>query len=173
MSKWCPRSWTCYAAVALVGGFLSAGCTSTPTDQGRSADSSTAAGTGVQPNGEKQPNVPISNTDECAEQLHEICGALLQYYRANLDLPPRLDALREVPGFDQLKLNCPVTNRPYVYNPIGIQGAQNKQRILVHDPAPVHSGMRWAIVIDEPKPDRALVTKVVALPESNFTLQIR
>ena len=156
--------------LVVLGALLAGGCTTASRETGQSVNSS---GLPDIESAAKHPNVPISNTDECAEQLHEICGALLQYYRANLDLPPRLDALREVPGFDQLKLNCPVTNRPYVYNPIGIQGAQNKQRILVHDPAPVHSGMRWAIVIDEPKPDRALVTKVVALPESNFTLQIR
>ena len=155
---------------ALILCALVAGCTSAPGDKVGVADSTGT--TRIEPV-EKLPNVPISNTDECAEELHEICGALLQYYRVNLDLPPRLDALREVPGFDALKLTCAVTKRPYVYNPIGIQNAQNKQRILIHDPAPVHSGMRWAIVIEEPRPDRALVTKVVALPESNFTLQIR
>jgi hypothetical protein len=162
--------WFAGALLLLLGALLGGGCNTTSRDTGQSVNSS-----GLPDNErvEKHPNVPISNTDECAEQLHEICGALLQYYRANLDLPPRLDALREVPGFDQLKLNCPVTNRPYVYNPIGIQNAQNKQRIIVYDPAPVHSGMRWAIVIDEPKPDRALVTKVIALAESNFSLQIR
>lgn len=158
------RPWATLVLCALV-----AGCPSKPKDPGGAAGSTDLPK--FEP-GAKHPNVPISNTDPCAEELHEICGALLQYYLANFDLPPRLDALREVPGFDGLRLACPVAKRPYVYNPIGIQNAQNKRRILIHDPAPVHSGMRWAIVIEEPQPDRALVTKVVALPESNFSLQI-
>jgi hypothetical protein len=122
--------------------------------------------------GDSHPVVPISNTDPCAERLHDICEPLLRYYLDNQELPPNLETLKQMKGFASLELTCPVTKRAYLYNPVGVQNAVNKQRILIYDPAPVHAGMRWAVVIVSPEGDRALVTKVVALAESNFSLQI-
>src|SRR5689334_3569249 len=145
----------------LAAGALLAGCQSqsktggtTATGSGdapdvRGSGTNTAAG-----GGGGGHTVPISNTDPCAERLHDICEPLLRYYLDNQELPPNLETLKQMKGFSTLELTCPVTKRPYVYSPVGIQNAVNKQRILIYDPAPVHAGMRWAVVIVSPEGDR-------------------
>ena len=130
---------------------------------------------------DNQPTAQITNTDECAGRLHDICGALLLYHRGHRQLPNRLDDLLLVRGFGDLELTCPVSRRPYVYNPIGIITPDNQPRMICYDPAPSHSGMglakrlssmRWAISIIEPRDNGTLIAKVVAVPESGFTLKI-
>lgn len=157
-------------AALLGAAALLAGC----QPQARTADTGVESADAPKSRIGGDPNavVPISNTDPCAERLHDICEPLLRYYLEYQELPPNLEVLRQMKGFASLELTCPVTRRAYVYNPVGVQNAVNKQRILIYDPAPVHAGMRWAVVIVSPEGDRALVTKVVALAESNFTLQI-
>jgi hypothetical protein len=118
----------------------------------------------------KEPVAPITNTDPCASRLHDICEPLLLYYIKHDQLPGRLEELREIPGFEKLELICPVSKKPYLYNPIGITTSESRARIICYDAAPSHSGMRWAISIIEPQQENgALVTKVIALPESHFT----
>ncbi|MDB5321850.1 MAG: hypothetical protein JWN40_3481 [Phycisphaerales bacterium] len=122
----------------------------------------------------KDPVATITNTDPCAGQLHDISEPLLLYYLKNHRLPGRLEELRAIPGFESIDLTCPVSKRPYLYNPIGLTTAENRARIICYDPAPSHSGMRWAISIIEPEDDNGpLVTKVIALPESHFTFMGR
>ena len=109
---------------------------------------------------------PISNTDACATRLHDLCEPLLLYYATRHEIPARLEDLRQMPGFTELDLRCPVSRLPYVYNPVGIQTGDDQPRLVIYDAAPSHSGMRWAIAIVEPKdPANALVAKVVAVPE--------
>ena len=115
----------------------------------------------------------ISNTDPCASRLHDICEPLLLYYLKNGKLPGRLEELRDLPGFEQIELTCPVSNKPYLYNPIGITTAENRTRLICYDPAPSHFGMRWAISIIEPEENGPLVTKVIGLPEAHFTFMGR
>lgn len=110
-------------------------------------------------------------TDPCAMQMHDLCGALLLYYLQHSDLPPTLQDL-SAPGRDgPVGLTCPVSQRPYVYNPGGILEPQRQSRIVVYDAAPSHDGMRWAIRIREPVPGQPLVAQVVRLPESLFLLR--
>jgi hypothetical protein len=115
----------------------------------------------------------ISNTDPCAMRLHDVCGPLLLYYAVNHHLPDRLDELLAVPGFEgQVHLTCPVSNRPYVYNRVGMFAPETLSRIVIYDPAPAHANMRWGVSIIEPQePGGALVAKVIALPESMFLFQ--
>jgi hypothetical protein len=76
-------------------------------------------------------------------------------------------------GFEKLELTCPVSKLPYVYNPIGIITLDNQPRMVCYDAAPSHSGMRWAITVVEPRDNSAnLIAKVVAVPESAFTLKL-
>jgi hypothetical protein len=113
---------------------------------------------------------PITNTDPCASRLHDICEPLFLYYIKHNKLPGRLEELREIPSFESLELICPVSKKPYLYNPIGITTSESRARIICYDAAPSHSGMRWAISIIEPQQDNGpLVSKVIALPESHFT----
>ena len=119
------------------------------------------------------PVAPISNTDACATRLHEVCGPLLLYYATRHQLPERPEELAQMPGFESVgELLCPVSRRPYLYNPIGVMTKGEPARIIMYDPAPSHSGMRWAIAVIEPQRQiDPLITKVIALPESHFTLQ--
>ena len=146
----------------MLGGVLAAGC---------EPKTGTAENGDVKKPGANTPTAQISNTDECAERMHDICGAFLEYYRQNHQLPPRLDALKQIPAFSFLELTCPVSKLSYVYNPIGIITPDNQPRMICYDAAPSHSGMRWTIQFVEPQGNRAPVMKVVAVRESGFTLQ--
>jgi hypothetical protein len=119
------------------------------------------------------PVAPITNTDACATNLHDLCEPLLFYYLKTHKLPPRLEDLRGLPGYEGPKdLRCPVSHLPYVYNPAGLLGTESGARVIAYDAAPSHSGMRWAISIIEPEDNGPLIARVVALPESHFQLTI-
>jgi hypothetical protein len=113
--------------------------------------------------------IPVSNTDPCATRLHDLCAPLLLYYGENHSLPARLEDLRQVTGFaDDVVLTCPTTNRPYVYNPVGVVNPNQAERVIIYDAEPHSGGIRWAISIIEPKGNEALITKVIGLQESQF-----
>ena len=113
----------------------------------------------------------ISNTDPCATRLHDICGPLLFFYATNHKLPGSLDELRKIQGFEDVEYVCPVTGLAYIYVPDGIPAPnQPGAKIVLYDAAPSAQGLRWAVSIIEP-PTRgagALITKVIAVPESYF-----
>lgn len=117
-------------------------------------------------------DAPITNTDPCATRLHDLCGPLLLYYATHRQLPPQLEELRSVSGLESaVELVCPVSGRPYLYNPQGILLPEQQARVVIYDPLPSHSGMRWGISIIEPSGPGPLITKVIALPESVFRFQ--
>jgi hypothetical protein len=84
-------------------------------------------------------------TDPCAEQLHEVCGAMLLYYIAAHRLP---NTLHELGAFaDQpLVFTCPLSGDDYVYRPISLQGTVDHPQLVMYDRHPVHEGKRWGIV---------------------------
>ena len=89
----------------------------------------------------------LSNTDACATRLHDLCGPLLFYYQRNHRLPGNINELADMPGYEpSMAFACPVSKRPYVYNPVGIVTTDKRPRPILYDPAPSHSGMRWAII---------------------------
>jgi hypothetical protein len=113
------------------------------------------------------PSAPIQTTDACASRLHDICGLLLMYSLNHPDLPASLDELRSEPGFDEVKeFVCPVSHKPYVYNPGGLP--YENGFLVMYDATPAHSGMRWAILITRPTGTQPLETKVIAVKESFF-----
>ncbi len=119
----------------------------------------------------KQP-VGLSNTDPCAMRMHDICGALLLYYFQHAELPERLQDLTALPGLDApLEFTCPESKQPYIYESRGIAIPERKSFVIVYDPAPSHSGMRWAILIEQPVPGEPLVTKVIPLAERFFIMK--
>jgi hypothetical protein len=138
---------------------LGAGCSAPPAKPAHRA-STAPANTSV---------APLSNTDPCAMRLHDICGPLLLYYATNHHLPPALDDLRAVPGFESVRdFTCPVSQKPYIYNPAGLPAPVSGSRLILYDPEPSHAGMRWAISIIESQNDGPLIAKVMALPETYF-----
>ena len=114
---------------------------------------------------------PITNTDPCAMRLHDLSGALLAYYMEYYQFPAKLSELADASVLlPAPPAECPVSKRPYVYNPEGILLPERSSRVLVYDAAPSHSGMRWAITAEERADGGLPVTKVLALPESFFLL---
>jgi hypothetical protein len=170
-----PWSFAFRRVALLALALLLAGCksqTAAPPDAARGGGGNVPQAT-ARPNTPDHTGAPLSNTDPCATRLHDICEPLLLYYSVHHQLPARLDELRQLPGFegDMLNFTCPVSHLPYVYNPIGILTMDDQPRIILYDPQPSHAGARWAVAIIEPQGNAPLVTKVVGLPESRFTLK--
>lgn len=159
----CRRRW---GGLTLLGLLTLAGCQTPP------ARSSSPART-AKPKAAHQvvmtaDGKPITNTDACANRMHELCGPLLLYYAQKHRLPKDLEELRQLPGVGDIPaFTCPVSGRPYVYDPSGLPGTEPGSWVVLYDPAASHSGMRWAISITA-KTASAPVTKVVALPDSFF-----
>ena len=116
------------------------------------------------------PVAELSPTDPCAEQLHELCGPLLMYYKLNRKLPTTIEDLKTVVGPDpDVKYECPESGKPYVLWARGLPRRHEPGVILISDPEPSHLGLRWAISVEEPRNTaEPLITRVVAEPESLF-----
>jgi hypothetical protein len=155
------RRWFIHSAAAATS-LVIVGCQSTPPRRSSKTQSLD----------QSQASAPITNTDACANRLHDISGGLLLYYAVNHRLPANLDELRQLPGFVPTDFVCPVSKKPYVYNPIGVQTLGQPERIILYDPAPSHSGFRWAVTFIEPQRETdPPITKVIGLPESHFNLR--
>lgn len=116
---------------------------------------------------------PITNTDACAAQMHDLCGAFLLYFVDHGELPQSLSELQAMPGGGTLPiLVCPVSHLPYIYNPSDIYMAQRQAQLILYDAAPSHGGMRWGIIAEDAGDggDGVPTLKVIALPESMFLL---
>lgn len=172
--------WVAATSITLAALLTSAsGCgskTGENSTTNRPAKVTASAGDPQQPNAEPGGPTEISATDECATQLHNICGPLLTYYAIHRRLPSQLDELRTMPGADApLSFTCPASGKPYVYRPEGVTVVvtvpqkRNENRpdfrghVILHDPEPLHSGHHWAIAIDEPKANQPFLAKVVAV----------
>jgi len=156
--------WGLSAAGLVFGLLLAAGCG--PTGASGRAASHRA------PANQAGGGAKITNTDPCANRLHDLCGPLLLYFNAQRRLPERLEELGQVPGFENIRdFTCPVSGKPYVYNPQGIPGLEPGSRVVIYDPLPSHSGMRWGVAVKIPGDDDPLIAKVIGLPESKFAGQ--
>jgi hypothetical protein len=122
-----------------------------------------------EPRGSAQPSAHLTINDPCPKRLHELCGPLLLYYATNYHLPESIDELQRVPGFESVgPYVCPVSGKPYIYNPKGIRSPRITSFAVLYDAEPTHAGYRWAIVVEEPSGNAALQAKVVAWAESRF-----
>src|SRR5689334_16549490 len=154
-----------YVAVTVIG---LTGCQHSSTQPARSRPSVTIQNGGSTGNGTATYGIPVGGTDACAANLHDLAGSFLLYYAMRHELPPTLDALSEVDAVNTSELTCPVSHRPYIYNPTGVLAPGNNGRAVLYDAAPSHNRMRYALVITEPQGNAALVAKVVAIPEPTF-----
>lgn len=100
----------------------------------------------------------------CPERLHDICGLLLLYYKAYEQMPERLEDLGKVAPGALPPLVCPASGKPYVNNPRGLAVPNSDKRIVVYDSQP-HDGKRWVILVDPPRPGKALVARVRLEPD--------
>jgi hypothetical protein len=136
-----------------------------------------AAGNGSQAATKRNdiPNFPLTPDamraiDPCAERLQDIEGALLNYFLLNKHLPQKLDELKSLADFGtQLNFTCPVSKKPYVYSPAGLEAAGRAKRIYVHDPEPSHEGgKRWCIMMPPVRPGQQPFMEVLLLDDKDF-----
>jgi len=112
---------------------------------------------------------PSVRVDPCAERLHDICGQLLLYYAGNKRLPRTLAELTTTGSQHVRPLVCPVSGKPYVYNPDGLRLPGRPGRLVLYDAAASHSGMRWGIFVSDPEGDRPFTARVILLPQESLS----
>lgn len=121
----------------------------------------------------ERAGVKETPTDACANDLHDLCEYLLEYWLVEHKLPPDLASLSTVTAAGKpLPLKCPLSGLPYVYAPKGLIAPGDTRELLVYDAQPSHSGARHGIVATEPDPasSRPLSLEVVNIPEKAFQL---
>ena len=81
------------------------------------------------------PDIPESGSviDPCADRLHDISGHLLLNYSLNQRLLQTLDDLRAASGQAEAPpLVCPVSGKPYIYRPEGLQVSGQVGRLVLY-----------------------------------------
>lgn len=127
-----------------------------------------AAGCRMEENSIPVVQRPSVRMDPCAERLHDICGHLLLYHSVHNKLPPTLEQLRPAGDVPLPPLVCPVSGKAYTYDPAGLASPDGKGRLVMYDPQPSHSEMRWAIMVATPADGAGVTARVILLPESEF-----
>ena len=108
-----------------------------------------------------KPGVRI---DPCEQYLYDVvCNQLMMYYAIHKELPPTLEALRKVDPTNPME--CPVSGKPYVYNPVGLEVSGWPGRLILYDSEPIHDGHRWGIVADVPRPGKPFAVRPARPPE--------
>src|SRR5688572_1300049 len=127
---------------------------------------------GFKPSASRSAPAPIPHPDPCPTPPPGICRPPPPHSPPRHPPPERPEELAQMPGFESVgELVCPVSKRPYLYNPIGVMTKGEPARIIMYDPAPSHSRMRRAIAVIEPQRQiDPLTTQLTALPQSPSTL---
>jgi hypothetical protein len=115
-----------------------------------------------------QTQRPPVQFDACAERLHDLCGQFLLYYSAHRKLPPTVADLAAAGSLSSAPPVCPVSRRPYVYNPSGLTVPGRKGRVVLYDAEPCHSGMRWGVLVDTPAGGGLITANVILLSENEL-----
>jgi hypothetical protein len=161
-----------WIVLAALGVMFAGGCA--PAPAGKQAGDATAKSEIPNPPPDRpgHPTAAINPVDACSDRLQDLAGSLLFYYAINKRLPPNLNDLQDVNGeaIPTEHLTCPVSHKPYIYDLRGIPAGNGKPGLIVlADPEPSHSGLRWAITVEKPKnPTQPLITHLVAVPETTF-----
>ena len=165
-------------ALALALG-LASGCAPKPATAGgkpvasskQTAKRSAPGSSGASKKNPTAPPVEASAIagDTCDIRLHELAGALLQYYVLNHHLPERLDELAPFAEPDtEFHTTCPVSGQPYVYAPAGRTRQGSARVLLVYDATPAHKGIRWGLLVSPAEGDQPMSTWVQPLDEKRF-----
>ena len=116
-----------------------------------------------------EPSQPSIQLDPCAERLHDLCGHLLLYCSVHKKLPPTLEELAATSSPASAPLVCPLSKKPYVYDPVGLPIEGRPGRLVLYDPEPTHSGMRWGILAAAPTEGGLITANVILLSERELT----
>ena len=140
-----PRNRIALAACLTALAVLPAGCTFVP----------------VKP----QPRTTLDPAlDPCASRLHDIAGSLLLYYAAHESLPADLSAVKQAGGEACPPLDCPISGKPYLYRPMGLEIPGLPGRVVLYDAAACHEGNKWGLVASQMGPGKPLQVQVLPLP---------
>jgi hypothetical protein len=116
-----------------------------------------------------QPLDQTLKSDPCAARLHAISGAMLEYYALHNRLPAKLQDLQSLADLDQpLQFTCTDSGQPFVYVPAGLHSPDETRRIILHDPVPDRSGLRWVIMMQKPRGRQPAAMWVVSLTDPLF-----
>jgi hypothetical protein len=111
----------------------------------------------------------IVGTDSCGVQMGNIVEALLLYCERFRQLPPSLEDLQKTRDVESpLALVCPISHKPYQYEPRGLSRPGLDKRIIIYDPQPSHDGKRWVIMMPTIHAPGALGFYLDELPEADF-----
>ena len=69
---------------------------------------------------------------------------------------------------EPIDLKVPGTLKEYVYTRDGIHLQDQEARLILYEPAPMHSGFRLAIRLNDPVAFQPLIMQVIPVPESFF-----
>ena len=164
----------------LLSAFAPAGCVSeapkrvdgpaTVTTRGKTRPHRTAPAVKQTPRGVPSGERPNDPTDPCAVRMHDLSGLMLLYYAVNKHLPDRVEELEPLADADvPFNATCPVSGRPYVYAPGGLQSSEGGDRYLVlYDAAPSHGGLRWGVFVAPPQAGKPPATWVILMSEQVF-----
>jgi hypothetical protein len=107
---------------------------------------------------------PDAALDPCASRLHDIAGTLLLYYATNESLPPDLSAVKQAGGEACPPLECPLSGKPYLYSPTGLEIPGLPGRVVLYDATACHEGKKWGLVANQIGPGKPLQAQVLLLP---------
>jgi len=165
-------------ALLLLATCVPAGCVSEPprrvdgpaTVTTRTKPHRTAPTVKQTPRGVPSGERPDDPTDPCAVRMHDLSGLLLLYYAVNKHLPDRVEELAPLADPDvTFDPTCPLSGRPYVYAPGGLQSSEGGERYLVlYDAAPSHGGLRWGVFVAPPQAGKPPATWVILMSEQVF-----
>jgi hypothetical protein len=148
----------------LIFCMLSVGCQSTtPTRSG-------AASAAPLPTDRPPTADEVVASDASAARLHDIVGAILNYYIHNQNaLPNFLEDVKPYADLGtELNFTSPSSGLPYAYSASGLFIAGQEKRIIVWDPKPNKQGIRWCILMPHMAPGAPIVPEVVAIEEKVF-----
>jgi hypothetical protein len=80
-------------------------------------------------------------------------------------MPKNLEELNVSPLEELPPVECPVSQKRYKYVPYGLKLQGRSDYLVLYDAVPVHSGMRWGILINSPPPGKPITSKVLLLTD--------
>ena len=109
-------------------------------------------------------------SDASATRLHDIVGVLLLYYIEHHNHMP--DTLEQIKPYadvgTDLNFISPYSGQPYVYSSAGLYAAGQDRRIIIWDPVPNKSGIRWCVLMPRVEPGKPVVPEVVPIQTKAF-----
>jgi hypothetical protein len=183
---------------AFIGALLVSGCQNASGPNSNHSDPVTLVRSGANSQNNPKSNVP-DVPETCQSRLQDrLCEAMLFYYTFNQTFPGKLEDLIGYEGVrSQADLRCPISGKPYIYNPDstlvldkelwevkgGVDPKAVKQnlryKVLLYDAQP-HGEFRFGIVrlirIDDAGREISSFDNpslyVVPIPEDQFRLKL-